>query len=96
MKHKNLLVDNYHKVFTVEHPKNTFIIDNSNGYPVKVTTNVTSKTSWKDILSGNYELANPNGTPECILINGIKYTYIDYKWAKENGYKFIKKSLNNE
>lgn len=87
-KYKDFLFDSYHKVFTVEHPKNTFKIDYSNGYPVKVTTNVTKNTSWKDILCGNYKLVNPDGTPEYLLVNGKKYTYIDYKWANERGYRF--------
>ena len=91
-KYKDFLFDSYHKVFTVEHPKNTFVMDYSNGYPVMLTTNVTKNTSWKDILRGNYELANPNGTPGYLVVNGVKYTYIDYKWAKERGYRFTKNS----
>lgn len=92
-KYKDFLFDSYHKVFTVKHPKNTFKIDYSNGYPVMITTNITKNTSWKDILCGNYDIANPNGTPEYILVDGIKYTYIDYKWAQEHGYKFFSTKL---
>ena len=44
------IFDNEHKLFTYDKPKNTFVVDNSNGYPVKVTTNVTGNTSWTDIL----------------------------------------------
>lgn len=85
----NYLYDHFHRVFTVEHPKNTFVIDYSNGYPVQVTTNVKKNTSWKDIFLGNYSYANSDGTPEYLIVNGNKYTYIDYKWTKEKGYTFI-------
>lgn len=91
-KYKDYLYDSYHRVFTVKNPKNTFVIDYSNGYPVKVTTNVERTTSWKDILCGNYDYANPDGTPEYLIVNGHKYTYIDYNWATQNGYKFVKNS----
>ena len=91
MNKKNLLVDHLHKAFTCEHPKNTFVIDTSNGYPVMVTTNVDKNTPWKDILRGNYKYANPDGTPQYLLINDIKYTYIDKKYAENyKGYKFSK------
>lgn len=87
----NYLFNHEYKVFTCEQPKNTFIIDTSNGYPVQVTTNITKNTSWKDVLKGNYDYANPNGTPENLVVNGIKYTYIDYKYAtKYLGYIFKK------
>lgn len=79
-----------HKVFTCDNPKNTFIIDYSNGYPVKLTTNVTEKTKWSDIFKGKYDLANPDGTPEYLNVNGKKYTYVDKKWAVERmGYEFV-------
>ena len=57
------LFNHEHKLFTCLNPKNTFKIDTSNGYPVMVTTNVTKNTSWKDIFNGNYEYANPEGSP---------------------------------
>ena len=46
MKREEFLFNHRHKVFTVKNPKNTFIVDTSNGYPVKVTTNVTKYTKW--------------------------------------------------
>jgi len=90
MNKNELLFDHFHKAFTCEHPKNTFIIDTSNGYPVMITTNVDKNTSWKDILRGNYKYANPNGTPQYLLVNGIRYTYIDKKYAENKGYTFYK------
>jgi len=87
--YRSYLVNHDYKFFTCEHPKNTFVIDNSNGYPVMMTTNVTEKTKWSDILKGNYDYANPDGTPGYLSINGIKYTYVDMKWATQRmGYKF--------
>ena len=53
MKREEILFNHRHKVFTVTNPKSTFIIDTSNGYPVKVTTNVTKHTKWSDIFKGN-------------------------------------------
>lgn len=88
MKRDEIFLNHEYKVFTVTHPKNTFIIDYSNGGPVKVTTNVTENTKWSDIFKGNYDYANPNGTPEYIFVNGVKYTYIDNKYAAEIGYHF--------
>lgn len=87
--YENYVFNHEHKLFTCDNPQNTFIIDYSNGYPVKVTTNVTRNTSWADIFKGNYDYANPNGTPEYLDVNGKKYTYIDKKWAVNRmGYKF--------
>ena len=84
------LFNHDHKKFTCYDPKNTFIIDNSNGYPVILTTDVTKNTKWSDIFKGNYELANPNGITEYLSVNGKKYTYIDLKYAtKYLGYKFV-------
>ena len=89
MKREEILFNHRNKVFTVVHPQNTFIIDYSNGYPVKVTTNVTKNTKWSDIFKGNYDYANPDGTPENILVNGKKYTYIDMKYGEKYlGYEF--------
>lgn len=79
--YKSYLVNHDNKVFTSLKPKNTFKIDMSNGYPVMVTTNVTKNTKWSDILKGNYELANPEGTPEYLSVNGEKYKYVDANWA---------------
>ena len=91
MNRNKLLFDHFHKAFTCEHPKNTFVIDIANGYPVQVTTNVDKNTPWKDIICGNYKYANPNGTPQYLLVNGEKYTYIDKKYAeKYKGYVFNK------
>ena len=45
MKREEILFNHRNKVFTVVHPQNTFIIDYSNGYPVKVTTNVTLRNN---------------------------------------------------
>ena len=87
---QEFLFNHQHKLFTCYHPKNTFIIDYSNGYPVKVTTNVTKNTKWKDIFKGNYDYANPDGTPEFLIVNGKKYTYIDMKYGEQQGYKFKK------
>jgi len=88
--YKSYLVNHEYKVFTCAHPKNTFVIDTSNGYPVMITTNVTKNTKWSDIFKGNYDLANPDGTPGYLLVNGKKYTYIDSKYAiKYLGYKFV-------
>ena len=83
MNNTEYLFNHNYKVFTCYKPKNTFKIDYSNGYPVMVTTNVTKNTSWKDILCGNYDYANPEGTPGYLVVNGEKYTYIDYKYATE-------------
>lgn len=86
--YKSYLVNHDYKIFTCDHPKNTFVIDTSNGYPVMMTTNVTKKTKWSDIFKGNYELANPDGTPEYLSVNGKKYKYVDAKWATNvMGYK---------
>ena len=94
MNKQEILLNHEYKVFTVLNPKNTFIIDYSNGYPVKVTTNVTRNTKWSDIFKGNYDYANPNGTPEYISVNGKKYTYIDMKYAEKYlGYQFV--GINN-
>ena len=83
MKREEFLFNHRHKVFTVKNPKNTFIIDTSNGYPVKVTTNVTKYTKWSDIFKGNYDYANPDRTPDYIFVNGVKYTYIDKKYGEQ-------------
>lgn len=92
----NYLFNHEEKLFTCLHPKNTFVIDHSNGYPVMVTTNVTKNTSWKDIFSGNYEYANPEGTPEYLMVNGVKYNYIDYNYAiKYRKIKFFKDNTLN-
>lgn len=77
------LFNHENKVFTVLNPKNSFIIDYSNGYSVQLTTNVTEKTPWKKILKGNYKKAVEDGTPEYLLVNGKKYTYIDKKYASK-------------
>ena len=83
------IFDHEHKLFTYDKPKNTFVVDNSNEYPVKVTTNVTGNTSWADIFKGNYDYVNSDGTPQYLDVNGKKYTYIDAKWAiNRMGYKF--------
>lgn len=88
--YKTYLVNHKHKVFTCTHPQNTFVIDTSNGYPVMMTTNVTKNTKWSDIFKGNYDYANPDGTPEYLSVNGKKYKYVDSKWAMNIiGYKFI-------
>ena len=93
MNKDELLFDHFHKAFTCENPKNTFVIDTSNGYHVMITTNVDKNTSWKDILRGNYKYANQNGTPQCLLVNGVKYKYIDKKYAEQyKGYIFYKGS----
>lgn len=95
--YKSYLVNHEHRVFTCAHPKNTFVIDTSNGYPVIMTTNVTEKTKWSDIFKGNYDYANPNGTPEYLSVNGKKYTYVDLKWAtKRMGYKFVEFNDSDE
>lgn len=86
---KDILICKEHKVFTCEHPKNNFIIDNSNGYPVVLTTNVDKNTKWLDILKGNYKSIVDDGTPEYLCIDGEKYTYIDYKYAIKAGYMFV-------
>ena len=83
MNNTEYLFNPEYKLFTSLKPKNTFKIDYSNGYPVQVTTSVNKNTSWKDILSGNYDVANPDGTSGYLLVNGEKYTYIDYKYATE-------------
>ena len=84
------LFNHDYKKFTCHEPKNTFIVDTSNGYPVILTTDVTKKTKWSDIFKGNFKQAK-EGTPEYLLVNGIKYTYIDMKYGKEYlGYDFIK------
>ena len=88
MKREEIFLNHEHKVFTVTHPKNTFIIDYSSGGPCIITTNVTKHTKWSDIFKGNYDYANPDGTPGYILVNGIKYTYIDGKYAAKIGYQF--------
>ena len=85
----DFLFNHLHKRFTCLSPKNTFKIDYSNGYPVQITTNVTKNTKWSDIFSGNYSYANQDGIPEVLLVNGIKYIYIDAKYAAKEGYKFI-------
>ena len=77
------LFNHKHMLFTCDHPVNSFCIDYSNGYPVVVTTNVTKNTSWKDIFKGNYKKANPDGTPEYLIVEGRKYTYIDRKYAED-------------
>lgn len=83
------IFDHEHKLFTYDKPKDTFAVDNSNGHPVKVTTNVTRNTSWADIFKGNYDYAHSDGTPQYLDVNGKKYTYIDAKWAiNRMGYKF--------
>ena len=96
---QELLFNHENKVFTSLNPKNSFIIDYSNGYSVKLTTNVTAKTPWKEILKGNYKKAIEDGTPEYLLVNGIKYTYIDYKYATQYlNYHFVhdnKSNINN-
>lgn len=90
------LFNHEHKLFTCLNLKNTFKIDTSNGYPVMVTTNVTKNTSWKDIFNGNYDYANPEGTPEYLMVNGVKYIYIDYKYAtKIRRLKFFKDNTLN-
>lgn len=88
--YKSYLVNHKNKVFTCVNPKNTFKIDMSNGYPVMVTTNVTKNTKWSDILKGNYDYANPDGTPGYLSVNGETYKYIDMKYAtKYLGYTFV-------
>lgn len=77
------LFNHEYKYFTCDEPKNTFVIDNSNGYPVVMTTDVTEKTKWSDIFKGNYKNANENGTPEYLMVDGKKYTYIDKKYASK-------------
>lgn len=77
------LLNHKRKLFTCVRPKNTFTIDYSNGYPVQVTTNVTKNTKWSDIFKGDYDFVNTDGTPQYILVNGKKYTYIDYKYATQ-------------
>lgn len=81
IKKSNILLNHERKLFTCKNPKNNFVIDYSNGYPVMLTTNVTEKTKWSDILKGDYEAAVEDGTPEHIYVNGVKYTYVDYKYA---------------
>lgn len=70
-------------LFTCDYPVNSFRIDQSNDYPVVITTNVTNNTSWKDIFKGNYKKAYSNCTPEYLIVNGKKYTYIDKKYAED-------------
>ena len=92
---KKNLYNHDHKWFTTLNPKNSFIIDYSNGAPVIITTNVTKNTSWRDIFKGNYDYANPDGTPGYLLINGEKYTYIDYKYTKFIGVDmYVDSSVN--
>lgn len=89
MKREEILFNHKHQLFTVVNPKNTFVIDTSNGYPVMMTTNVNKHTKWSDIFKGKYDCANPDGTPEYILVNGKKYTYIDMQYAEKClDYKF--------
>ena len=90
------LFNHEEKLFTCLNPKNTFKIDTSNGYPVMVTTNVAKNTPWSDIFNGNYDYVNPEGTPEYLIVNGVKYTYIDYKYAtKFKHIKFFKDNTLN-
>ena len=86
---EDVLICPEYKVFTCEHPKNNFIIDYSNGYPVVLTTKVNKNTKWSDIFKGNYKCAVDDGTPEYLCIDGEKYTYIDYNYVTKIGYVFV-------
>jgi len=85
---EDILICKEYKVFTCKHPKNNFIIDYSNGYPVVLTTKVNKNTKWSDILKGNYKPIVDDATPEYFCIDGEKYTYIDYNYATKIGYVF--------
>ena len=65
------------RMFTDHNAKNTFVIDKSNDYPVVVTTNVTKKTPWLNILNKHgIKFANPKGDSIEKEINGKIYNWV--------------------